>query len=144
MGDPFLRPDQGEDLGIRIEVDAIAHFAESRDRPPQLRSALVEGVLVKCRVLDVVLKAPDDRSGGGPVGIAHSQIDDVATRGNGGLLLLVNLGEEIGGSFWSRSDFTKGVVAIEPSVLKGVIPRSSGTRHKSVQVPASSKRLSSP
>ena len=113
MGDPFLRPDQGEDLGIRIEVDAIAHFAESRDRPPQLRSALVEGVLVKCRVLDVVLKAPDDRRGGGPVGIAHSQIDDVATRGNGGFLLLVNLGEEIGGSFWSRSDFTKGVVAIE-------------------------------
>ncbi len=97
MGDPFLRPDQGEDLGIRVEVDAITHFAEGRDRPPQLRSALVEGVLVKRRVLDVVLKAPDNRSGSGPVGIAHSQIDDVATRGKGGFLLLVNLGEEIGG-----------------------------------------------
>src|SRR5271166_1844553 len=96
MGNPFLRPDQGEDLGIGVEVEAITHFAERGDRPPQFWSALVEGVLVKRRVLDVVLQAPDDRSGSGPVGIAHSQIDDIATRGYGGFFLLVNLGEEIG------------------------------------------------
>jgi hypothetical protein len=97
MSDPFLRADQGKDLGIRVKIDAITHFAEGCDRPPQLRSALVEGVLVKRRVLDVALQAPDDRSGSGPVGIANSQIDDVAARGNGGFFLLVNLGEEIRG-----------------------------------------------
>ena len=33
--------------------------------------------------------------GRGPIGIAHPQVDHVAARGDGGLLLLVDLGEEI-------------------------------------------------
>ena len=95
MRDPLLRPDQGEDLGVGIEVDSIPRLAEGRDRPPQLGRPLVEGILVKGRVLHVVLKAADDRRGRGPIGIAHPQVDHVAARGDGGLLLLVDLGEEV-------------------------------------------------
>ena len=54
---PFLRADQREDLGVGVEVDAVPRLAEGRDRPPQLGSSLVEGVLVERRVLDVVLEA---------------------------------------------------------------------------------------
>src|SRR5262249_41133591 len=67
------------------------------DRAPQLWRPLVEGVLVERRVLNVVLEAADDRRRGGPIGVAHAQVDHVAAGGDGGFLLPVDLGEEIRG-----------------------------------------------
>ena len=60
-------------------------------------ASLVEGVLMERRVLDVVLKAADDRRRSRAIGVADSEVDHVAARGDGGLLLLVDLGEQIRG-----------------------------------------------
>ena len=60
MRQPFLGADQSQDLGLRIDVDAVSLLAEDSDRLPQLGSTLVEGVLMECRVLGVVLETADD------------------------------------------------------------------------------------
>ena len=49
------------------------------------------------RVLDVLLEALDDRGRGRPVGVADAQVDHVAARRDRRLLLLVDLGEQVGG-----------------------------------------------
>jgi hypothetical protein len=53
--EPFLRADQGEDFGIRIDLDAITLLAERRDRMAQLGRALIQRVLMKGGILGMVL-----------------------------------------------------------------------------------------
>ena len=54
---------------------------------------------MKRRVHGVMLQALDDRRRSRPIGIADSQVDHVTARGDGGLLLLVDLGKEVGREF---------------------------------------------
>ena len=50
---------------------------------------------MKRRVLHVVLQAADDRFGRRMIRVAHTEVDDIAAGGDGGLFLPVDLGKQI-------------------------------------------------
>ena len=115
---PFLGADQRQDLAVGVEVDAVA--LRLQNAAIDWRSSggtLIERVLVKGRVLDVRLEAVDDRPGRGGVGVADAEVDHVLAGGDRGLLLLVDLGEQV------RRELLEAVGLRERRGMAGLVRR---------------------
>ena len=84
--DPLLRPDQGHDLGLGIELDTEAPQVQIRHRQSQLRDAPARRVAVVARVAGGFCQLVDGDIGRRDVGVAEPQVDDVLTRATGGHL----------------------------------------------------------
>ena len=136
MSEPFLRADQGQNLRVGVEIDVVSFFAKGRDRAPQLGRSLVEGILMECRVLDMVLQALDNRLWGRAIGVADSEVDHVAARGDGGLLLLVDLRKQIRGKLSQPFRFHE--LLRSPSQISLSIAVIRGVKYRPISISASS------
>src|SRR4029079_15998198 len=77
MRDPLLRPDGDDRFRVRIELDAPPALVPVADRAAQPRNALRYRVAVRVRALDGFDQLVDDVRRGGPVRVAHAEVDDV-------------------------------------------------------------------
>jgi hypothetical protein len=95
VGDPFLGADQGQDLGVRVELDPEAPAVEVRDRAPERRQPEVARVLVGRGVAGRPGQLLDHEVRGGQVGVADAERDDVDPRRLALGDLPVDLGKEV-------------------------------------------------
>ena len=96
VGDPLLGADQGQDLGVRVQLDPEAAPVEVGDRAPERRQPEVARVLVGRGVAGRPGQLLDHEAGGGQVGVADAEGDDVDPRRLALGDLAVDLGEQVG------------------------------------------------
>ena len=85
VGDAFFGADGDDGFGVGIDVDGVAGFVPIGDGFAQARDAPGDGVAMGDRLLRGLDHLVDDVLGGGAVGIAHAEVDDVfaaAARGD--------------------------------------------------------------
>jgi hypothetical protein len=102
VGDQLLGADAHADL-LGLEVDAVALLHERRDGALELVDALGRGVLVDVLVVQVGDHRVEQEPGRRLVGVADAQVDDILALLLEGGALALELGEEVRGSFLSRS-----------------------------------------
>ena len=97
MGEPFLGPDRGDDLPVRIERHAEDGLVALGDRMSELHDAATRRIAMVRRLQSGLPQLLDGHRRRGYVGIPEAQVDHVATRAPELALQLVDLGEEVWG-----------------------------------------------
>ena len=97
MRQAFLGTDGDDGFAFRVDIDLVAVLVPAGNRPAQPRNALGGGVAVGVFALGDGDQFLDDMRRGGPVGIAHAQVDDVFAAPTRSHLQLGSDIENIGG-----------------------------------------------
>ena len=96
LASPSLEPERRDDLGFRVQRDVEAALVIGRQRAPQPRNALADGIAVRPRVLHRLDQFGDDMRRRRAVGIAHAEVDDVLPGAPRLCLGRVHFGEDVG------------------------------------------------
>jgi hypothetical protein len=95
IGKSFLRAERGDDLGVRIELDAKTPPVIGGLRLAQASNAARGGIAVGARLAEGVLQLLDHVGRRRKVRIAHAEIDDIGARVPRGRLGLIDLFEHV-------------------------------------------------
>ncbi len=95
VGEALFRAEGGDHLRLGIELDAEPARVIAGLRAAEARDAFRGGVAVGARLADCFDELVDHMLGGGQIGIAHAEIDDVGAAGASLRLELVDLLEDI-------------------------------------------------
>ena len=79
MGQSLLATDGGDALGLPVQIHAKTLFIKTADGPQQGRNTPGGGIAMCFVVLDDLNQLVDDVLGGGLVGVAHTQVDDIGS-----------------------------------------------------------------
>jgi len=97
VGDALLGADGDDGFGFGIEIDVVAGLVPVADGLAQTGDAAGDGVAVGGGLLRGLDHLVDDVLGGGAVGIAHAEVDDVFAPAAGGHLHFAGDVEDVGG-----------------------------------------------
>ena len=95
IGQPFFRAESDDDLSIRVDLDPEAASIIGRASAAQTGDAARYRIAVGFWILHCFDELGDDVRRRCPIGIAHAEIDDVASGGTGLCFQRVDLGEDI-------------------------------------------------
>ena len=95
VAEAFLRADRGDDLGLRVELDAVLVLVFLGHLLAQAGDAVADAVAVVARVDGRLAELVDDALGRGVGGVAHPQVDDVDARHALLVLHLVDAPEQV-------------------------------------------------
>ena len=79
MRDPFLRPDQSQDLAGGIEIDSPSRAVVGGGGGAELDHPLVRRIMVMARLLGSALERFHDVRRRRKIGVADAEIDEVGT-----------------------------------------------------------------
>ena len=96
VGQPLLRPQRRDDLGLRVQLHPEAAVVIAGQRLAQAGDALAHGIAMGARVLHRLDQLGDDMRRRRAVRVAHAEIDDVLCRCPCLGLGRVHLGEHVG------------------------------------------------
>ena len=77
VGEALLGTNRDDRFMVRIDERPVTLLVPMGNGPPQARNAPGSGVAVGIRALGHIGELGDDVRRGGPVGVAHAQVDDV-------------------------------------------------------------------
>ena len=97
IGEPLFRSERDDNLALGVELDPEAARVIAGAGAAQPRNATRYGISVRPRILHRFDEFGDDMGRGRSVGITHTEIDDVASRGARRRLQRIDLAEDIGG-----------------------------------------------
>ena len=96
VGQPLLGADGDDGLLVRVQIDLKALAIPVADGAAQAGDAAGDRVTMGVATLGGLQQLVDDMPGGGLIGVAHAEVDDVLAPGPGGGLQLIDDVEDIG------------------------------------------------